>query len=518
MIKIKQNFLDKAITVVNPQKGLNRVRARTQLGVLSSSYGGASKKKTSMKGWKSTQGDADSTDLSDLSLLRDRSFDLYRNVPLANGAINTASINIIGTGLKLQASVDGEALNLSDDKALELSRTIEKEFSLWADSKECDASRTSNFYELQNIAFLAALLGGDVLGLLTHIKRHNNPNTLAIQLIEAYQISNPNNKPDEQRIAGGVEVNEFNEPIKYHLSKHHPYGLFKGRNTWISIDTFSKSGSRQVVHLFEKIRPAQRRGIPYLAPVIESLKQLGRYTDAELTAAVISGIFTVFIKSEAGDLDQAKSEDIDPEKEWGLGNGSIVGLAPGESIESANPGRPNQNFDPFTLSIIRQIGSSLQIPYELLIKHFTASYSASRGALLEAFKFFRKKRKWIEFNFCQLIYEEWLSDAILDGRIEAPNFFDDMGVKKAYCKAFWNGDASGQLDPVKETKAAKMRCEEGFSTRTKEAAEINGTDFNTNISKAKNEMQKIQSANLKNTSSQPDKSDKPNKQGGKTNE
>lgn len=41
-------------------------------------------------------------------------------------------------------------------------------------------------------------------------------------------------------------------------------------------------------------------------------------------------------------------------------------------------------------SIIRQIGSSLGVPYELLVMHFTSSYSASRAALLEAWKQFRK--------------------------------------------------------------------------------------------------------------------------------
>ncbi len=45
-------------------------------------------------------------------------------------------------------------------------------------------------------------------------------------------------------------------------------------------------------------RPGQRRGVPVLAPVIEALKQLGRYTDAELVAAVVSGLFTVFVKQK----------------------------------------------------------------------------------------------------------------------------------------------------------------------------------------------------------------------------
>lgn len=43
-------------------------------------------------------------------------------------------------------------------------------------------------------------------------------------------------------------------------------------------------------------RAGQRRGVPMLAPVLEALKQLGHYTDAEITAAVLSAMFTVFVK------------------------------------------------------------------------------------------------------------------------------------------------------------------------------------------------------------------------------
>ena len=92
---IRATLLDKAIGVFSPQKALNRVKARTHLNFLTSSgaYSGASRKKTSLKGWKTQKGNSDNTDLPDLGLLRDRSFDLYRNNPLANGAIDTADIN-----------------------------------------------------------------------------------------------------------------------------------------------------------------------------------------------------------------------------------------------------------------------------------------------------------------------------------------------------------------------------------------------------------------------------------------
>ena len=47
------------------------------------------------------------------------------------------------------------------------------------------------------------------------------------------------------------------------------------------------------------------------------------------------------------------------------------------------------------------------------------------------------------------------------------------------------------VEPVKETKAALMRCEAGFSTKTKEASEINGTDFDTNVDRGKSEREKL---------------------------
>ena len=44
------------------------------------------------------------------------------------------------------------------------------------------------------------------------------------------------------------------------------------------------TGRRNVLHPFRRTRPGQTRGIPYLAPVMELVKQLGRYSEAEVAA------------------------------------------------------------------------------------------------------------------------------------------------------------------------------------------------------------------------------------------
>ena len=215
-------------------------------------------------------------------------------------------------------------------------------------------------------------------------------------------------------------------------------------------------------------------------------------------AAVINGFFTVFIKSDSPeDVDEdfkglsQEGETINDMPDYKLGPGMINLLGAGESIEIADPKRPNVNFDGFVSSMCKYIGAALEIPYELLIKSFTASYSASRAALLEAWKAFKMRRTWFASDFCQPIYEVWLSEAIARGRINAPGYFENPLIRKAYAGAEWNGPAPGQLDPVKEVTASAKRIEIGVSTREREAIEINGSDFDRNIEQLTLEQEKM---------------------------
>ena len=106
--------------------------------------------------------------------------------------------------------------------------------------------------------------------------------------------------------------------------------------------------------------------------------------------------------------------------------------------------------------------------------------------------------RWFVNDFCQPIYELFLTEAVANGRIYAPGFLNDPAVKYAWANAEWNGPAQGQLDPVKEATAAKIRVEQGFSTRERETVEINGGDFEGNVNQAKMENEKMEKSGLKN--------------------
>ena len=455
--------IDKAIAVIAPQAALKRTVARQKMQILDSGYGnyGASVTKKSLAGWLHAGGSSREDIEDNVSVLRQRTRDLYMGVPLANGAVKTMRTNIVGRGLRLKSTIDAETLGISPEERRNLEKKIEKEWSIWAESNDCDMSRIDNFYELQQLAFMNWLISGDCLAVLPVKPRIKQPYDLRVQLIEADRLCSPDNCDTmDNKIVGGVEVDKSGEVIAYHIANHHPLSYAYNDISWQRVEAYGqKTGRRNVLHMMNRERIGQRRGVPFLAPVIESLKQLGRYTDAELVAAVVSGMFTIFIeKADASAEDAIGSMlpeevqvDAEDESTIELAPGAVIDLNEGEKAHDTNPGRPNANFGGFVEAICQQIGAALEIPYELLVKRFNSSYTASKG----------------------------------------PGFFTDPAIRKAYCGAKWNGPAKGMLDPIKEVTAAEKRVSNGFSTRSDEAMQMTGSNFYNNVEQLKHEEKEL---------------------------
>lgn len=484
---VKPNIIDRAVGFFNPVAGQKRLKARMSMELFNS-YAGASKSKRSLKEWSPGGNDPDSDILPDLETLRERSRDLCRNNPLAGGAIKTKVTNVVGSGIRLRANIDHDALGMTDDQADEWEIIAEREWRLFFESKESDVARTLTGHDIIRQVYQQSKENGDVFVLLPRIPRKNILYDLRFQVVEADRICNPSHAQDTEFLSGGIQRDSYGAPIKYHVMTSHP-GSIMSEHKWESRQAFgSKTGLRNVIHLFAPTRPGQSRGVPDLASVMEPLKQLGRYTDAEIMAAVISGFFTVFVESEnAGDGGSFKYSDfgsksghVSGDSDMKLGNGLIVDLAPGEKVHDSNPGRPNTAFDPFVQSILRQVGVGLEIPFEILIKHFTASYSAARAALLELWKYVMTERRWLIDNFLRIVYEVWMYEAVATGRIVAPGFLTDPAIRAAYLGSEWVGPSKGQIDELKEAKAADLRMRVGISTLADETAQATGKDWDKN--------------------------------------
>lgn len=215
-------------------------------------------------------------------------------------------------------------------------------------------------------------------------------------------------------------------------------------------------------------------------------------------AAVVESFFTAFVKTSAP-ADDMPFNQVEPDapherkgpNEYAMGPGQVNIMEPGEDITFAQPTRPAGGFDAFVNAICTQLGASFDVPVDLLLKRFNASYSASRAALLEAWKSFRMRREWLADDFCRPIYAVWMSEAVARGRIYAPGFFTNPAIRAAYLGSEWIGPSQGQLDPVKEITAEILACSEGFSTHEQSTIRLNGGQWDANVEQLARENEKL---------------------------
>lgn len=481
---VRSTLVDRMVSYFDPVRGRERLRARAQLAIAGQWLGGSTTR-TQTLNWLPYGGSADADMQVDRRVLRQRSRDLSRNNPLGRGAVNNVVTSAVGTGLSLRSRINAASVRMTPEQVQALQRQIEAEFRLWSeDPSMCDAERTLDFYALQALAFRSALESGDVLASLPWIAVGNLPYELKVQLIEADRVCNKGWAADTERLFGGVDHDKYGAPTAYHVLRQHPGGLFPLNYEWDILPAFgAKTGRRNVLHLFDKLRPGQARGVPYLSPVIETLRQLGEYTDGELRAALVSSLFTVFVKNTGGlglepDATGAAGTTTPQTGDLvKLGAGAIVELGQGDDISTANPGRPNTAFDGFVLALLKQIGTALEQPFEVLVKHFNASYSASQAALLEVWRFYKGRRAWLAGMFCQPVYEAWLDEAVTKRRIVAPGYFDDPAIRAAFVRSEWIGDAKGSIDPLKEVQAAEKRLALLLTSFSDECTAGTGQDF-----------------------------------------
>jgi len=519
-VNIFEKAIDKAVAAISPQHALKREAARAKLEIVRRftnsgySHSGASRRKKSMQGWDSSSRSPQEDIGNNLALLRERSRDLYMSGGLGTSAIKKNQSNVLGSGLTLKCQLNYRKLGLTPEQAKEWEDETEFEFGLWASSK-IDHTGMNDFYDAQRIALQGWLMNGDALAVIKYADAGEvlNPYRLRLHLIEADRLSTPGQVspiitgfdgamtmdyvefPDGRRIQNGIETDSSGKVIAYHICNQYPNSMLPTHKpmSWRRVEAINAvTGLPNVLFIMDPERAEQYRGVPYLAPVIEQVKQMSRYTEAEIAAAIINSFFTAFITSELPQNTMPLGEgvpveqqvDLPPEERlssYEMGPGTINMLAPGEKVSFGDPQHPTSGFDVFTKSMAQLVGAALDIPYEMLLGVFNSSYSASRAALLQAWRPFRDRRDWFAHDFCQPVYETWLFEAVATGRIKAPGFFRDPKIRKLWSQAIWIGPSPGQIDPVKEVQAAAMRIKYRFSTHERESMELNGSDYDNNV-------------------------------------
>jgi len=439
---------------------------------------GASHSAREMQGWDVDSGDANRDNNSELGTLTARARDLDRNNGLAKNIRVVKGDNIIGTGLQISPMPNWRVLGHDADWAADWSKNVKAHWNDFARSRFVDSDGEDNFHQQTRLVFNSEFLAGGGCVVPMWKKRPGTIYKTCFKIIEADRLCNPSEADDTAKIAGGVERARDGEIVAYHVRNVHP-GADDQSTTlkWERIPAYFPTGRKRFVHVYEKTRPGQSRGVVAASNVMAAFGLLGKYTLTELQSQAINAKITQVLETplsdeQAAELFGGKKDDYSKHRSnWKgqLDAGTILKLPVGTSLKSHDPKRPAPAFVAFIEHHLREIGAGFGLPFELAMRNFSkTNYSSARAALLEAWRHFHVERQRYIYQLCQPYFDCWLEEAVDLGIIEAPDF---QLYRTAYTYAEWYAPSHLPIDQLKTANAQKTRLESGTITKQRIAIE-----------------------------------------------
>lgn len=437
--------------------------------------------------------------------LRKRSAQLFTENIYARGLIRRLITNEVNTGLTPQAVPNDEILGLSQEQNNVWTEKVENYFHLWSRNPHlCDWRQRATFAELQRNARRESLICGDVL-IVSRV--HSKTNGPSIQLISGDAVVTPLSQVNLQaghRIEHGVELDA--------AERHVAYWVLQRNGDTKRIPAFGKRTGRRMAWLMYGTdkRYSEVRGTPFLALMLQSLKEIDRYRDSAQRKATVNSMVAAYIKKtqdRVGTLPMTGGALRNQTANVTDSNNTNRKITfsdhmPGLVLQELNVGEEpvfcrgdgtDVNFPVFEDAIIQTLSWASEMPPEIVRLGFTNNYSASQAALNEFKIYLNYAWSFIGEQFCTPIYTDWLLNEVLSGRIEAQGLLEawrDLSkyeIFGSWTDVEWYGSIKPTTDIVKQAKGSAILVDRAWSTNTREARVTTGTDFGRNVKRLKRE-------------------------------
>lgn len=329
---------------------------------------------------------------------------MKRNNPIVKSISRLKRTDVVGSGIVPQPATSDEGFN---EQTLEL-------WHAWAEAPE--VTGMMNMRQVQAEVVDAPLFFGDI-GILYG-------STGQLQIFEGSRIGSPlgvvgfnEDDPDKN----GVIVDDYGRPIEYQVGRRINGQLVDVHNV----------PARDFSLYMKRSRPSQWRGVPTLAPCVNTLMDVSEYEEIEMIAAKVAASLSAVIKREgavnfeladrapAGEQDtEGRLENFEP--------GTFHYLEPGEDISTiASNGRPNVNGIEWLAFELRKVGAAIGIPYEFLLGDIGgSSFSASQGVVMQYQAQVEEEQNCV-IELMKKIYRWRVGKWVADGDLKVPAEVDD---------------------------------------------------------------------------------------------
>jgi capsid protein len=416
----------------------------------------------------------------DYFTLRRRCYQLFIENTYFSGIIKRILRNEIFTGMLPEPTPIGSVIwpdydeEQREQEAAKYAEIMGESFSLYAnDYFIFDYKKQMTFGEYQEAVRQEAMICGDVVV----VNRINQQTGLPQwDIISGNNVKTPfeYNIRKGNTITHGVERDQQGRHVAYWVEEYK-----NEKYNFVRIPVMGEKSGRQIswmVYGGNRLL-SDVRGTPLLANILYMLKDLDRYRDAELRAAVVSSIIPLFIEKAVGTegggntfseklreklgmVSGAENANEPRKTEIGMVPGTVIdNLAPGETIKSFQSNHPNLSFKQFEEAIVSAICWSNEIPPEIVTLKFTSSYSAARQANNEFESYLKYRAFKNAKDFCQLIYNEFIIQSILLGDLVIPGFEKMLfnpgawQLRGAWLRCEWTAISRPSVDIQREAVA-----------------------------------------------------------------
>lgn len=430
--------IDTLVGIVSPRVAYERKMYRFSYDAIDSHR--LRKKRTGLGG----TGDKQLTE-TNLYKLREINREMMRNNPLVNGMLKIERNGVIGSGPKIQARTQDDALNADIEAAW-------KQDML---DSPCDASGRFNFNQYVRKYFFSYRRDGDILTIFTGDK---------LSAVEGEGCGTPWGHAQAKHfdVVNGIAYSKkTGAVVGYYIGKPDRFGYIKTTG-------YKKYRAGGVHHMFDAERFSQSRGEPVLTPSIKWIDTLCDYIDAELVAAKVNACFSMFISkkdveppdpytkgiSDTGlDVDDNKLEKMEP--------GLVMYGEDGETAAGIGQVRPGALFDKFVLRLLTLIGRPLCMPLMLITMDFSgATFMNARLAYQKAQEEWQAQQDLIVKPFVSRVWRWKIARLIETKQIKTKKLADQVFRHEVLCRRW------PYVDPFKEAKADEQQIKNGTTTRT----------------------------------------------------
>jgi lambda family phage portal protein len=437
----KANILDKFINFFNPKAGYERISWRN-------SYNAGDTGRLN-GGWGVTSQYAEQKMQASRDNIRARARHAEDNSDIAEGIIGALERNVVGTGIKLQAKV----VNNKGQEDEILNQEIERLWKIWTRAKNCDVTGQQSFVEMQAMAIRRIIVDGGVIFIKNII---DGQFVLQIRSVDNLDSSyNTVPQASKNRIINGVELNKYNKPVAYYIKTVGPDGYWDGKSEAIKAD--------RVMFLYRKKLPSQIREISELTKTLKRLNDVDNYIEAVGVKERILACLSVFIKKMTpGGIGRGTVDTTTNYAQTKLAPGMITHLNPGDEVQTVNPSGQSSDTAKMIQTQQRLSGAGQGLSYESTSRDYSqTNYSSARQGLIEDQTTFRMWQNFLKEHLLIEVYESFLENAILQGKIRLLNYFAN---KEKYLNHEWQMPGWAWIDPLKEAKANELALNTGQTT------------------------------------------------------